>query len=83
MIVSVDRIQNEASVYFDFKCAAAMKMPDKLSGISLSALPFTIGQDGTGAHPAQLSAVIDEFVLTHEVITPVLADALRTYYLAD
>ena len=83
IIVSVDRTQNVASVYLDFKCAANMKMPEKLCGVNFSALPFTLGQDGTGAHPAQLSAIIDEFVLTREVITPTLADALRTYYLAD
>ncbi len=83
IIVSVDRTQNEASVYLDFKCAAAMKMPDTLRGVDFSALPFTVGQDGTGAHPAQLSAIIDEFVLTREVVTPTLAEALRTYYLAN
>ena len=83
IIISVDRTQNEASVYLDFKCAANMKMPEKLCGVNFSALPFTLGQDGTGAHPAQLSAIIDEFVLTKEVITPETAEKLQAYYLAD
>ncbi len=83
VIVTVDRQANASSLYLDFKRAAHMRMHEKLAGYDLTALPFTIGQDGTCAHPTQLSAMIDEFVLTKEVITPALADALRKYYLAD
>ncbi|MBE6885163.1 MAG: hypothetical protein E7487_11265 [Ruminococcaceae bacterium] len=83
IIVSVDRDKQEVSVYLDFKCAAHIKLPAALAGVSLTALPFTIGQDGTGAHPTQLSAVIDELVVTKEIITPSLAETLRAYYLTD
>ena len=83
LIVSVDRTKNEVSVYLDFKRVAHMKMHEALSDVDLTALPFTVGQDGTGAHPTQLSAIIDEFVLTKEVITPETAEKLQAYYLAD
>ena len=83
MIVTVDRERSESSLYLDFKRIAHVKLHGKLADCDLTSLPFTIGQDGTGTHPTQLSAVIDEFVLTKEVITPGMAELLRGYYLAD
>ena len=81
IIVSFDREKQESAIYLDFKCAARRPLPAALKDVSLSALPFTVGQDGTRAHPTQLSAVIDEFVLTKEVIDDDRAAALRAYYL--
>ena len=80
IIVTVDREHNESSLYLDFKRIANIKLHGKLADYDLTSLPFTIGQDGLRAHPTQLSAVIDEFILTKEVITPDLADAMKKYY---
>ena len=83
IIAAIDREKQEASVYLDFRRIAHLRLPAALADVSLTAMPFTVGQDGTRAHPTQLSAIIDEFLLTREVITPALADAMRDYYLAE
>lgn len=83
IIVSVDRTANTSTVYLDFKRAAQISMRGALADYDLTSLPFTIGQDGTRTHPTQLSAVIDEFVLSLETVDDEKAAALRNYYLNE
>ena len=80
LIVTVDRAANEASLYLDFKKVISLKMHPALADYDLTSLPFTIGQDGTREHPTQLSAVIDEFILTKEVIGEDTVEKMKEFY---
>ncbi|MBQ8577593.1 MAG: alkaline phosphatase family protein [Clostridia bacterium] len=80
VILTVDRPQNLVTLYFDFKPVASIPMHPAMKDVSLTALPVTIGQDGTGCHPTQLSAVLDEFVLDGKAWNAETVLRLKDFY---
>lgn len=76
----VDRNKNEATFWYDFKKLSTTALPEEMKTGDLDSASFNIGRDGTGKYPRGLSAEIDEFIITSEIISDAICEEMREYY---
>ena len=81
VILSVDRENKKVRLYYDFGMEGDEgEIPEALANVSFDALDLNIGQDGTGAYKYKLSAQLDEFIITADVLEEDDIAALKNYY---
>ena len=51
-----------------------------MTNVSFDALDMNIGQDGTGVYKYNLSAQLDEFIITADVLDEETIAALKSHY---
>ena len=76
----VDRKAQQVRIYEDFTLQGRGAIPEALQNVSFDALPFRIGQDGTGTYKHRLPGQMDEFILTADVLSEADIAALKAYY---
>ena len=81
VILTVDRENKKTRLYYDFAMEGDEgEIPDALANVSFDALDLNIGQDGTGAYKYKLSAQLDEFIITADVLEEDDIEALKAHY---
>lgn len=71
LTVVVDRSAQTMSYYIDGALFTTSSAGQITSATNFnSGLPFTIGQDGTGAYPASVDALVDDFDFYNQALTP-------------
>ena len=81
VILTVDRENNKVRLYYDFGMEGDEgEIPEVLADVSFDALDVNIGQDGTGAYKYKLSAQLDEFIITADVLDENTIAALKSHY---
>ena len=55
-------------------------IPEVMTNVSFDALDMNIGQDGTGVYKYNLSAQLDEFIITADVLDEETIAALKSHY---
>ena len=77
----VDRTAEEVRIALDFGDFQTQALPDALKGASLDAFNvLNIGQDGTGAYSASLTATVDELMIFDGALTEGELASLAEYY---
>ena len=81
VILTVDRNNNKVRLYYDFeKQGDDADIPEVMTNVSFDALDMNIGQDGTGVYKYNLSAQLDEFIITADVLDEETIAALKSHY---
>lgn len=81
VILTVDRPNKKVRIYTDFIFEGEESViPSTLASISFDSMPLNIGQDGTGVLEYSLPAVVDEFIMTSDVLSEADVAALKAYY---
>lgn len=81
VILVADREANEIRISVDFDSFYTYKMGTEWENVSFDGTDaLNIGQDGTGAYSANLSATVDEFMIFGGAFTDADVKALAEYY---
>ncbi len=77
----VDRTAEEIKIALDFGDFQTQALPEALKGVSFDAFNvLNVGQDGTGAYSAALTATVDELMIFNGALTEAELAALAEYY---
>lgn len=83
VVLVVDREAGEVRFSYDFRAFTSAKLPDALADVDFnSPLTFNLGQDGSGAYRASLTAVLDEVLTIDGALTDKDLAALKNVYQA-
>lgn len=81
VILTVDRPNKKVHIYYDFAIGGdEAKIPAILANTSFDSMPLNIGQDGTGKLEYSLPVIMDEFIMTSDVLSESDVAALKAYY---
>lgn len=81
VILTVDRPNKNVHIYYDFETTGEVgQIPTVLANASFDSKSLNIGQDGTGKLEYKLPAVMDEFIMTSDVLSEADVAALKAYY---
>lgn len=80
-LLTVDRNSSKVKLYINFILVADEQLASDFDSVSFDTnMPFTIGQDGTGAFPHSLRSEIDDLIIFTEALNNEEIKALSEYY---